>query len=240
MISATRIRQLAETFLGWGSECARLVLLGPEESACDEDVCAHLAERLHYHSRNKARFADLRDYHSSDGRTLWTSPLPFPQSTWTKLCAFLLGYEGHEHAQLRDLIPQYQLAELGSTSSTHAICELAPVPRPRLNTSLSCLPLERMAYEEMIEARMATIVEMARGRDLVAYVPRVRFSRLWCLLAGDSSLDSAPQMRMWAHVAGGGRVLRMPHPTASVLPNTAEDWYQQGHDFAAHPEPRVG
>ena len=110
-------------FVGYGKLNADVWFLGMEEAGGGED---NIRARLKF-----KQVEDCAEAHKILGITKYHNGKKIIQRTWRGMCCIMLGLEGKETDT--ESIRSYQADYLGRFQGNSLLCELMPIPKPRIN-----------------------------------------------------------------------------------------------------------
>jgi hypothetical protein len=110
-------------FVGYGNLEADVWFLGMEEGGGGEE---NIRARLKFR-----QVEDCAEAHSTLGITKFHTGQKIIQSTWRGMCYIMLRLEGKPID--RESIRNYQANYLGRRQGNSLLCELLPLPKPRIN-----------------------------------------------------------------------------------------------------------
>ena len=110
-------------FVGYGKLNADVWFLGMEEAGGGED---NIRARLKF-----KQVEDCAEAHKILGITKHHDGKKIIQRTWRGMCCIMLGLEGKETDT--ESIRNYQADYLGRFQGNSLLCELMPIPKPRIN-----------------------------------------------------------------------------------------------------------
>ncbi|HEY5330773.1 MAG TPA: hypothetical protein VIJ79_12870 [Acidobacteriaceae bacterium] len=221
-----QFRDMAENSYGYGCWDGPYWFLGPEQGMSKSGSDTLEVRNAAWHKSDRLQLDDCKKFHEDIGESRWhgeakkPSGRPYLQSTWRRLIAASLGYEGKDAGELDQWA--YQRNELGRHNGKTCIIELSGLAA----TSLA----DERDRKKFLGTRLDNVnkkIDAHGPAFLILYGKTPGCAKAWAELSANSdellSQSSIAQIRK----RGDSLIAWTGHPTMQKV----KDWYKLGHEL---------
>jgi len=221
-LSTELVESHMNTFVGYGNPAARFWYIGMEEGGNSE--AGFVNKRLNaWHTRGRATFEDLMEYHRSIDLYSFFDPPRKLQTTWKQLIRITLVAEGRPFDT--EAIREYQALRLGRRDGETALLELFSLPAPRLAhwpyAELSDLPVlrSRKVYRQSVARTRVGLIQKLIDQHEPEFVVMygTSYRKYWDWLSEGPFRRDGNLLR---GQRGRTEMILIKHPTARGTSNT--------------------